>query len=163
MNSIQEFFRIGMKRNLPQLLPSYSNNKELELGAGDYPNGTILLNYPEWDGNMEKILFDDETFDVIHAYHFFEHLDNPQHCLYECQRILKVGGHMNIVVPYYKSQLAYECLEHKSFFTEETWNTLFNKACNKYGYEWKFEVHLNLIIGIAERNLCLMTQLQKMP
>lgn len=158
--TIQELFKIGMKRHINPLLPA--DGRQLELGPGEFQNAEWGLDYPDWDGNADATIpYEDETFDAIHAYHFLEHLEEPQHVLYECQRVLRRGGVMNIVVPYYKSQLAYECLEHKSFFTEETWETLFTKACNKYGYNWSFEVNVNLIIGIAERNLCLMTQLIK--
>jgi putative multiple sugar transport system substrate-binding protein len=56
-----------------------------------------------------------------------------------------------------------QSLDHRHAFCEETWRSTFNEdtfdipGAPKEG--WKFEIGLNIIIGIAERNLCLMTQL----
>lgn len=152
-----------MKRNIIPLRDDFG--AQLELGGAENPvdNNVDGLDIRKgWDANEDPTIpYKDESYDVVHAYHFLEHLDTPVHVLQECQRILRSGGHMNIVVPYYNSQLQCSCFEHKSFFSEEVWEHLFEKNCNKFGYKWEFQVGTNIIIGIVERNLCLMTQLIK--
>jgi predicted SAM-dependent methyltransferase len=160
--NIQEMFLIGMKRNIPELV-NMPKGLNLNLGAGrqEIP-GAIKLDYPDWDADVDDLPYDDNTVDGIHAYHFLEHCHDPIAVLYDCQRVLKPGGVMNIVVPYYKSQMQYHDLDHKHAFTEETWRNLF--ACEYYDknrIEWRFDIRVNIIIGVVERNICLMTQLVK--
>lgn len=160
---IETLFKVGMKRDIIPLRDDFG--KQLELGGAVQPvdNNVYGLDIRDgWDGNNDATIpYADKFFDVIHTYHFLEHLDHPENVLIECQRVLKSGGHMNIVVPYYNSQLQSSCFEHKSFFSEEVWKHLFEKNCNRYGYKWEFQVGTNIIIGVVERNLCLMTQLIK--
>ena len=156
--NFQDFFKLGMKRDIPLLLPN--QGLQLDLGGGNNPvPDALIIDITEgMDLNVDATLpFEDEQFDVVHAYHFLEHLDTPVHVMAEVQRILKPGGHFNIVVPYYNSQLQHSCFEHKSWFSEESWEQLFQKNCNKFGYQWKFEIGFNVICGVVEKNMCLMT------
>ncbi len=70
---------------------------------------------------------------------------------------------MNIVVPHRLSQMAYHDLDHKSFWCEETLKNLFTTTYYLKNREqrWRFRIGTNVIIGIVERNLALMTQLIK--
>ena len=74
---------------------------------------------------------------------------------------------MNIVVPYYTSQMMAHDLIHKQAFCEETWRNTFENEYYKLADApeegWKLKARLNIIIGIYERNLCLMTQLVRTP
>lgn len=160
--TLQKLFHIGMKRMIGEVLPNYG--RQIDLGGGYNPvPGAVAVDIQDGqDFNMDPTLrYDSDSIDVIHAYHLLEHLDTPVHLLQECQRVLKVGGHMSIVVPYYNSQLQASCWEHKSFFSEESWEQTFCKNCNKFGYKWYFHVHLNVIMGVVEKNMCLVTQLVK--
>lgn len=135
----------------------------LNLGAGNkHIEGATPLDYPEWDADNNALPYVDESVDGIHAYHFLEHVEDPVWVLLECQRVLKVGGILNICVPYYTSQMAAHDLDHKHMFCEETWRVLFdNPYYDKNKVEWKLEVRTNVIIGIVERNLALITQMEK--
>ena len=160
--NIQDRFALGMKRVIPRML--LDNGCQIELGPGKSPVAScdISFDYPFWDADVDSIPMPDECVQTIHAYHFLEHVFDPTKVLQECQRILSPGGHINIVVPYYKSALAYEDLDHKHVFCERTWERMFrNDGYDKHGFEWKMKVHFNIIIGIVERNMCLMTQLVK--
>jgi len=163
---IQELFKMGMDREVPQLLDIPLMEGEcLNIGAGNkHFDFATSLDLPEWDADSQQIPRADESVASIIAFHFLEHVREPVKLLQEFQRVLMPGGVVNIVVPYYSSAMAAQDLDHKHFFTEETWKTLFrNPYYNKNRVEWKFEVKLNLIIGVVERNLCLMTELQKTP
>jgi len=136
----------------------------LNLGAGNsHVFGTIALDLPQWNAEHEPIPYKKESVDGIYAFHFLEHLrgEHVIEVLRECERVLKPGGVMTIVVPHRLGAMAFQDIDHKSYFTEETWKTLFdNPHYNKNReYEWKFQVNFNLICGLNERNLALFTQL----
>jgi ubiquinone/menaquinone biosynthesis C-methylase UbiE len=162
---ITELFKIGMDRSIPSLVDFKSGygRKILNIGAGNKKiPGSIPLDYPCWNAEIDKIPFGDNSIDGIHCYHFLEHIQNVIFVLSEFQRILVSGGLVNIVVPYYKSQMMAHDLDHKHIFCEDTWKILFsNPYYDKNRIEWKFKIGCNVIIGIVERNLCLMTQLIK--
>jgi SAM-dependent methyltransferase len=165
MQPFQELFYLGMDRKLPNLWkpPSQIFGNVLNLGAGaKIIPGAIPLDYPQWDADHDTIPMHTESCVMIHAYHFLEHVREPIEVLQECQRVLVKGGVMNIVVPYYNAQIAAHDLDHKHVFCEETWRVLFgNPYYDKNKINWSFRVHFNMICGIVERNLCLMTQLVK--
>jgi hypothetical protein len=168
MMTIQDLFRVGMDREIPAVVDyNKLDGIKLNLGAGNKViPGTVGLDLPEWDGDTDPIPYPDGAVAVIHAYHFLEHLVNPVKMLTECQRVLRPWGVMNIVVPYYTSQMMAHDLTHKHAFCEETWKTTFrNPYYTQAGSpeKWKWEIRLNVIIGIVERNLCLMTQLIRTP
>ena len=164
MDNFQIFFKNAMDRNIPTLKFFYSiHGIELNLGEGNKKIiHAIPLDYPDWNADTDEIPYADNSISQIHAYHFLEHCKYPIKVLQECQRVLRTGGHMNICVPYYSAAIASQDLDHKHFFTEETWKTLFkNQYYDKNKIEWKFKIGFNLICGIVERNLCLLTQLEK--
>ena len=51
------------------------------------------------NGVAESLPFDDNTFEVVHASHVFEHLDDPLIAAIEAYRVLKPGGIIFIEVP----------------------------------------------------------------
>lgn len=162
-NPLIDIFNMGMDRDLrePKIMP-YAGTV-LNLGAGNkkIPRA-IPLDLPDWDADTQPIPYEDGTVAGIWAFHFLEHCREPVAVLLECQRVLQNGGLMNIVVPHYAGGMAYQDLDHKHFFTEETWKTLFqNPYYDKNRVTWEFEVRTNVIMGLVERNLALVTQLIK--
>lgn len=161
--NIQELFKIGMKRDIPELLPS--DGYQLELGPGFTPvkgDDVIYLDLPHWNADTDAIPYGDDTFNVVHAYHFLEHVKDPGIVLRDIQRVLVPGGHVNIVVPHYKSDLAFEDLDHKHFFTEQSWRKLMNNnGYDKHNKGWRLNVHANFIMAVDYRNLSIFTQLVK--
>lgn len=164
---IQELFELSMKRSIPELVETSSpDGLVLNLGAGFSPIvGADNLDRPNWIAERDLLcVYEDESVDLIHAYHFFEHLEGESviALLRDCQRVLVKGGTLNIVVPYYRSSMQGQDLTHKSKFNETTWATLFaNNYYNPSSHNWALKAEFNIIIGIVERNLCLMTQLIK--
>lgn len=168
-DTIQGFFRVAMSRDIPALVDPPTTKLSLNLGAGKkkvVPWDPIPLDRPHWNAGW-PIPYANEHFREIHAYHFFEHLTGEQiiHVLGECQRVLITGGVINIVVPYYSSQLMALSIDHKTSFCEDTLKNLFTDDYWDYpGVPpdgWRFEIGLNVIIGVVERNLALLTQLIK--
>ena len=52
-------------------------------------------------GNIEKLPFGNESFDLVYSAFVFEHLDEPEHVLKGAVRVLKKGGNLLIVAPNY--------------------------------------------------------------
>lgn len=183
---IQELFKLGMKRELPQLL-DFPEGPVLNLGCGNSPiPGAINLDLPEWDGDCGiievpskykwewvyrkpppgggdvMVTCPDNVIAGIHCYHLLEHLKEPRDIIREMQRVLIPGGVANIVVPHFSSAIAYEDLDHKHQFALETWRVLFdNPHYNKQHHGWKMRVHFNALMAVAERNTVIVTQLVK--
>ena len=188
--NIQQLFKLGMKRDVPELLVG-PQGIVLNLGCGkSHIPGAVNLDYPQWDAenyrievpNIVKHKFfhgaDAElpvasmgdvlvtcpsgSVAVIHAYHFLEHLHDPRRMLKEMQRVLMPGGVINIVVPHHWSQISFQDLDHKHHFALEVWRTtLDNHYYDKGNTGWQLRVHFNMMMGIVERNVCIFTQLVK--
>jgi SAM-dependent methyltransferase len=161
----------GLKRSLAQIAIPPESGLRLNVGCGaSRIIGTIPVDHHSnedpnvvvWDADTEDMPFTAGSVAEIHCHHFLEHCANPIEVLKEFQRVLCPGGVVNITVPHYSSQLAIEDLDHKHQFCEETWKTLFkNSYYSKNHQGWQFTIGFNLIVGVAERNLCVLTQLIK--
>ena len=162
----QDLFEIGMKRPVPNIVRP--DGRVLNLGAGNSPiSNTISLDLPHWNAETDSIPYDDEDVDGIIACHFLEHLRSEHviKVLRECERVLMPGGTMTIVVPHRLGALAYQDLDHKTFFNEDTWQCLFKNDYYDKNREqpWQFHIGFSMICGLNERNLSLFTQLHKIP
>lgn len=155
-------FNYAMDRDAGEIYP-FPVGTILNLGAGNkFIPGTVSMDYPVWDADTDQIPYSDNSIDGIIAFHFLEHCTDPVWILQESQRVLKSGCLMTICVPYYSSQMQAQDLDHKHQFCEETWKVLFeNSYYDKNRINWQFDIGFNLICGIKERNLCLLTQLIK--
>jgi ubiquinone/menaquinone biosynthesis C-methylase UbiE len=166
--TLQELFKLAMKRDIEELLEPPSRGFALNIGAGkSIIKGAYNIDKPEWQWPESAYLpYEDNTVRLIHAYHFLEHLSGEDAItmLLEFQRVLMPGGIINFLVPYYSSSMQAQDLTHKSSWNETTFKTLFsNKYYDPNGrtHEWKLKVHVCVIIGIVERNLALLGQLVK--
>ena len=164
IKSLEQRYFYGMKRDIAFQPVFPSESPHLELGPGNNPMGGMdfTLDLPEWNGEHDHMPFEDSAITNIYAWHFFEHLtsDGVIHTLRECQRVLRRGGTINIMVPWYRSQMAAQDLDHKSVYTERTWEMLFQNSyydVNKKG--WRLEEVETFIMGQHERNLAIFTQL----
>lgn len=162
--TLLENFNAGMDRRLLEFLPMPTSGIILNLGAGskEIPN-TIPMDADR--GWMAPSLsqFNDGEVSGIYAYHFLEHLDKVTllAMLKECERVLCIGGIFNIVVPWWASEISHQDLDHKSFFTEQTWENLFK---NQYydgtmPRDWHFGIQAVCLMGLVQRNMVVMTQL----
>ncbi len=97
----------------------------LELGCGDRKRlensiGIDMLDYPCVDivGNLFEVLqaFPGQSVDGVTSHHVLEHLDDLGEVLMELGRVLKPGGHLEIVVPHFSNPYFFSDTTHKSFF-----------------------------------------------
>lgn len=164
---IQEAFRLGMKRDIPELLSPMSAGVILNLGPGNSPiAGTKGLGLPKWNADTEPLPFKNGQVTAIYAFHFLEHVANPVAVLRECERVLEIGGFLFVVVPYGSGHMAVQDITHHHFFNEDTWPHMFEN--NYYVPEgvtdpkpWQLRVHANFIMGVKGTNLALFTQMIK--
>ncbi len=109
--------------------------KKLNLGSGLKPfRGFINLDIKKYPGvdvvhDLEKFPypFKDNTFDYVHAEDVIEHLTNIPEVMKEIHRISKPGAVVEIKVPYFRSESAFDDPTHKTFFTYKTFDHFTNK------------------------------------
>lgn len=180
MFTIQQFVKNGLDRDIPRLAEPPERPLMDRRGANAGPFYPTLelapgkrkkiptdhkLGLPGWDARADPIPFDDNSIGEIHAYQFMEHLsgNTALALLREIERVLVPGGVFNMVTPYPGHGHFTQALDHKSMWTEETWNWLFG---NQYyddheGDGWRLRVHTCFLFGVVYRNLDLFTQLVK--
>jgi predicted SAM-dependent methyltransferase len=116
----------------------HAQKVRLNIGCGeDYRPGFINT---DWSHNVkaEKHFdlsvfpwpFDDNSADEVHMIDVLEHTFDSHRGICEVHRILKPGGLFVCHVPYAKSDGAFQAIEHKSYYTEKS----FDYYCdpNKY-------------------------------
>ena len=113
--------------------------KKLNLGCGeDKKPGYVNIDWnpavePDvvCDLNQFPYPFEDNTFDLVEAYHVLEHLDKPFKVMTELHRILKPGGRLMVKVPHFSRGFTHA--EHSHGF-DVTFPLYFNKAFTKSGF-----------------------------
>lgn len=101
---------------------------KLNLGCGenyrpDYVNCDVLPHVKAdryFDLNQFPYPFEDGCADEIWMDNVLEHLDDVVGVMGELHRLLRPGGRLRLLVPYAKSDWAYQDPTHKHFFTEQT-------------------------------------------
>lgn len=153
-------FELSLLRYPPDFVIGPKDLPKLNIGSGfKLIDGTIALDLPDYDANTMLLPYDDETVGTIYALGMLDHIRDVPKFLADCQRVLAPGGVLNIFVPYYSSNMAAEDLYHFNRFTENTWKVLFHNKTWDNGVDWKFSIGLNIICGVVERNMSLITQL----
>jgi len=161
MKTLIDLYNIGMARNYSDIIPSVEGTV-LNLGAGNkHIPGAISLDYPDWNAEVDPIPFGNESVDMIHCYHFLEHIENVMFAINEINRVLKIGAHANIVVPYYNSHLHASDLDHKHAFTERTFEKILRDSYYSKDKISGLEVVTNFIMADCEANISLMIQIRK--
>ena len=175
---MRELFKLALKRDPGLFVPEdiVDTGPLFVLGIGEtgkYKSSQRFnyraLGLPFWCFPRDEIPFENESVSFIHCYHFMEHLSGaliPAFML-EVQRVLRTGGIFQYGVPMAGSELSYQDLDHKSFWTTSSFRNLLD---NEYyhGYttsienrEIRLKVQSTAIIGVAERNLMVVGQLIK--
>ena len=126
-----------------------ANNTEmkelvLDLGCGNKKReGTIGVDFnTRLDGDVNHDLnqfpypFDTETVDKVYIDNCLEHLDNPLRVMEEIHRMLKKGGEVKVIVPYFRSPSAFHDPTHKTFYTTESFSYYDpeHPICIRYDY-----------------------------
>lgn len=171
-NSVSEVFDIAMVREREYFrgIPSPGPQDTcLDIGGGNKSiAGYQRLDWPDWDAEeKQQFPYRDGVLASVFCAHALDHMsaEGVIWTLREVDRCLRPGGVFTAVVPHYSTSLAAECIEHKSQFALKTWrNILANPAYDPHlnqEFPWSLEVGFNMVMGVEERNLVLVTQLFK--
>lgn len=123
--------------------------KKLNFGCGrDIKKGYLnvdLTNFPGvdkvFDFNKFPYPFTDNEFNEIYSDNVFEHLDDLTSVMKECHRILKPGGAIRIIVPYYNCYGAYNDVTHKHYFSHLSFEPFYkDKSRGNYFIQEEFEL-----------------------
>jgi ubiquinone/menaquinone biosynthesis C-methylase UbiE len=146
-----------------------SSKKHLDIGCGSNPRnpfghdelyGVDILdkemadfNYQKCNVVLEKLPFDDSTFDSVSAYDFLEHIPrfaiinaNTQFpfitFMNEAHRVLKPGGVFYAITPFYPREEAFVDPTHINIITKNTHHyfTAPKHSARMYGFEGSFEI-----------------------
>ena len=112
--------------------------EKLNLGCGkDYKKGWVNVDINKnWkadifhDLNRTPYPFKDDYFSEILLKMILEHLENPDKILKEIVRISKQNAKLIIIVPHSMSYTQFTDLQHKNFFTENTFSKELLNAYN---------------------------------
>jgi predicted SAM-dependent methyltransferase len=131
--------------------------RKINLGCGPYKQeGFINLDINHlWEPDIVRdvtkgLPFDSDSVQQVNAHHFLEHLtfEDLFFVLEECYRVLANGGVLDIVVPLGNTGE----LEHKTLFTENSFDILFAEDVNQhFGTEMRWELVSKKIV----HNKCL--------
>ena len=116
----------------------------LDLGCGNKKReGTVGVDFnTRLDGDVNHDLntfpypFQGDSVDKIYIDNCIEHLDSPLHVMEEIHRILKKGGEVKVIVPYFRSPSAFHDPTHKTFYTIESFSYYDpdHPICKRYDY-----------------------------
>lgn len=126
----------------------------LELGCGPrkrYTNaiGIDKLDCPGVDlvGDVLEVLrtLPAGCVQFVHAYHFFEHVDDLPELLEQVARVLAPGGLLDVEVPHFSNPYFYSDPTHFKFFGLYTFSymakeELFHRRVPQYGTTTRFEL-----------------------
>lgn len=116
------------------------------------------------DLEKEKLPFENDSVDAIYCSHTLEHINNIFWLMEECYRILKPQSKFHIIVPYFRSRIAFQDPAHVRFFTEATFKKYFgsNYLSQYYNNQRKcnFEQTFLMIRGQNFDNLIMEVYLK---
>ena len=87
-----------------KLIPFFANLGFHYFGVDINPQGSSLMR-----GSMEKLPFNDESFDIVFCSHTLEHSENIIQALKEMKRVLRSSGTLFIATPYHCHYQIFEC------------------------------------------------------
>jgi predicted SAM-dependent methyltransferase len=117
--------------HIPQLaikLRYHPSMTILNLGCGNkkYPNSIAVDISDRYkpdvvhDLNKYPYPFNSSEIDLVIMDNVLEHLDSPLDVMDEIYRLLKLGGTVKIIVPYFRSRWAFIDPTHKTFYTVDS-------------------------------------------
>lgn len=169
VEGLLEFISFGLDRAFPDWVPFDHRGTILHIGPGERKQlhgagGNVTdLDWPGYDADRDTIPFPNNSVGGIVVTHVLEHLHDPRYFLSEAARVLLPGAALSILVPHGQSLLYLQDLDHRTPFTVDTWRTfLGNQYYEKSGgRHLHLEIGVNVLFGLKEENLCLITQLVK--
>lgn len=121
LNSTDASLKINLGCGSEKLL-GYMGVDNCKTSAAD-----IILNLAKFPWKLKS-----NAYLEVRSSHFLEHLAEPLKAIQEIHRILKPGGKLSVIAPYYASPGAFYDLTHKCFFGYKT----FDPFCDNREYSY---------------------------
>jgi SAM-dependent methyltransferase len=148
-------------------VPLAEHQRGLDVGCGPHKRigfwGADIYVCPgvdvicDLDGS--SLPFADNSLDVVYASHVLEHIDNLTELLVEVARVLKLGGKLQIVLPYAGSLRAFQDPTHVRYFTLKTFEYYISQGARVTGwYMPKPFTRISkrqLTFGLGPMSLCI--------
>jgi len=125
-------------------IDSSKNLKILDLGCGKKKRiGAIGVDHSDrhnadiiHDLNVFPYPFQGDSIDQIFLDNVLEHLDKPISVMEEVHRIIKSGGVVKVIVPYFRSNWAFIDPTHRTFYTVNSFAYYDPRhlICQRYDY-----------------------------
>lgn len=163
-NGVFDHFRIAAVRDWPDFIGLNTAGRYVQLGHGNkWIEGWEHFDLPEYNAEFDVIPMPEASVDGVVTYNMLDHVSDPRRVLLAAGRVLKDNGTFTCIVPHYLGELAHSCFDHKSQFAVDSWrNALDNKHDPSQG-PLPFELGFNMILGLNEANLFLVTQMIRKP
>lgn len=170
-SDILDHLRIAMVREFPRPRDVFLYNgddKFIQLGNGrKFIRGWDNWDFPVWDAEKDSIPEKDNSITGIVTYHMLDHIspNAVRRVLLECARVLKDDGTLTVIVPHYLGELAHSCIDHKTQFAVDSWRNILDNKHDPTQDDNGIDLRLgfNMIMGLSEANLVLVTQLTRKP
>lgn len=124
---------------------------KINFGCGDdYKDGWINVDKCDVKKDITHDLdvfpypFEDNSSDYILCKSILEHLEYQIKALKEMHRILKPGGHIEIIVPHFSCVNAFADPTHKHFYSYKTFD--FFCGLREYYFDFKFKMKSKRLI-----------------
>jgi SAM-dependent methyltransferase len=88
------------------------------------------------DLNVFPYPFESDAADEVYMDNVLEHLDEPMRVMEEVYRIVRPGGTVKVIVPYFRSKWAFIDPTHRHYFTVDSFAYYDprNEICIRYAY-----------------------------
>lgn len=103
-------------------------------------------------GDLEKVGFEKESFDLIYSSHVLEHTTNPKEIITKANKLLKKGGMIISDLPC--NENGFENYHHLHFFSEASIIKLHNDVFGNYEYYMDKPTKLD---GFDYNTVCIMS------
>ena len=162
--TVGDHFRIATVRDWPSFVNTSTEGRYIQLGHGmKWIEGWEHFDLPEYNAECDTIPLPEESVVGIATYNMLDHVSDPRKVLIEAGRVLKDGGTFTCIVPHYLGELAHSCFDHKSQFAVDSWRNALDNAHDPSQGAIPFELGFNMIMGLSENNLFLVTQMIRKP
>ena len=122
------------KKNILKLL---SNKKKVILEIGSCSkkiyNNSICIDIIDSEnvdivGDIHDVikLFESNSIDKIYSRHCFEHIKNLEKVFIEINRVLKINGELELIIPHFSNPFYYSDPTHVNFFGLYTFSYYFH-------------------------------------
>jgi hypothetical protein len=159
-----DHLRIATVRDWPRFIGGDPYGRYAQLGHGlKHIEGWDHFDLPSYNAEEDAIPAAEASLDGIATYNMLDHISDPRWPLIEAGRVLVDEGWFVSIVPHYLGELSHSCFDHKSQFAVDSWRNALDNKHDPSQEPIPFDLGFNMIMGLSENNLFLVTQMIRKP